>query len=97
MLKAASERMAINMPIQGTAADLMKIAMIKIYKDLPKISSQTKMLLQVHDEIILEVPNKDIKKVAKFIKKTMENVYKLSVPLIADIEIGNNWNNLKYI
>ena len=97
MLKAASERMAINMPIQGTAADLMKIAMIKIYRDLPKISSQTKMLLQVHDEIILEVPNKDIKKVAKFIKKTMENVYKLSVPLIADIEIGNNWNNLKYI
>ena len=95
MLRASAERMAINMPIQGTAADLMKIAMIKIYKNLPKISSQTKLLLQVHDEIVLEVPHKDLKKVAKFIKKTMENVSKLSVPLIANVEVGNNWNNLK--
>ena len=97
MLKAAAERMAINMPIQGTAADLMKIAMIKVYKDLSKVSPKTKILLQVHDEIVLEVPDKDLKKVIKFIKESMENVYKLSVPLITDIEIGNNWNNLKSI
>ena len=97
MLKAAAERMAINMPIQGTAADLMKIAMIKIYKDLPKISSETKLLLQVHDEIVLEVPNKDLAKVIEFIKEAMENTYKLSIPLLVDVEVGDNWNNLKSI
>jgi DNA polymerase-1 len=94
MLKAAAERMAINMPLQGTAADLMKIAMIKVYKDLPKISSKTNILLQVHDELILEVPNKDLDKVAKYIKTTMENVHKLEIPLIVDIEVGKNWGGL---
>ncbi len=94
MIKAAAERMAINMPIQGTAADIMKIAMIKINEDLPKISSKTKILLQVHDELILEVPNKDLDKVAKYVKRTMENVHKLPIPLIADLEVGNNWGEL---
>lgn len=90
-LKAAAERMAINMPIQGTAADLLKLAMIKLHAGLPKISTGSKMLLQVHDELVLEVPNKDLKKVAKFVKETMENIYTLSVPLVVDIEIGKNW------
>lgn len=95
MLRAAAERMAINMPIQGTAADLMKLAMIKIKADLPKISSKTKIVLQVHDELVLEVPKKDLKKVAKFTKTTMEKIYKLSVPLVVDLEIGKNWGNLE--
>ncbi len=94
MLKAAAERMAINMPLQGTAADLMKIAMIKVCKNLSKISFKTKILLQVHDELILEVPNKDLDKVAKYIKTTMESVHKLPIPLIVDLEIGNNWGEL---
>ncbi len=90
-LKAAAERMAINMPIQGTAADLLKLAMIKLHSNLPKISIGSKMLLQVHDELVFEVPNKDLEKVAKFVKDTMENIYTLSVPLVVDLEIGQNW------
>ena len=95
MLKAQAERMAINMPIQGTAADLMKLAMIKIYQDLPKIDAKSKIVLQVHDELVLEVPKNSIKKVAKFVKTTMEDIYKLSVPLVVDIEVGRTWGNLE--
>ncbi len=87
----AAQRAAINMPIQGTAADILKAAMIEINKKLSTISQETKLLLQVHDELVLEVPDKDIKKVAKFIKTIMENVYKLEVPIIVDIESGDNW------
>lgn len=97
MLRAAAERMAINMPLQGTAADLMKLAMIKIQAGLPKISPKAKMVLQVHDELVLEVPKSDLKVVAKFVKNTMENVYKLSVPLVVDIEVGPNWYKLEKI
>lgn len=95
MLKAAAERMAINMPLQGTAADLMKLAMIKIAETLPKIEPKAKIVLQVHDELVLEVPKASVKQVAKFIKTTMENVHKLSVPLIVDIEVGRTWGNLE--
>ncbi|MDP2812815.1 MAG: DNA polymerase, partial [bacterium] len=95
MLRAAAERMAINMPIQGTAADLLKLAMIKISQGLPKISPQSKMVLQVHDELVLEVPQDDLKKVAEFVKNTMENIYKLPVPLTVDIESGKNWGQLE--
>lgn len=95
MLRAAAERMAVNMPLQGTAADLMKMAMISIYQQLPKVSKDTKMVLQVHDELVLEVPQKDLEKVAKFTKDAMENIHKLSVPLVVDIETGKNWGQLK--
>ena len=95
MLRAAAERMAINMPVQGTAADLMKLAMINLYRDLPKISKNSKIVLQVHDELVLEVPKKDLKKVAKLVKKSMESVYKLAVPLTVDLETGDNWGELK--
>jgi len=95
MLRAAAERMAINMPLQGTAADLMKLAMIKIHQGLPKVSAQSKIVLQVHDELVLEVPKNDVKKVAKFVKAAMENIHKLPVPLIADVEIGKNWGELE--
>lgn len=95
MFRASAERMAINMPVQGTAADLIKLAMISIHRDLPKISSGSKIVLQVHDELVLEVPEKDLDKVAQFVKKTMESVYKLPVPLNVDLEIGHNWGELK--
>jgi len=97
MLVAAAERMAVNMPLQGTAADLMKIAMIKIHQDLPKISPQTKMLLQVHDELVLETPAKDLSKVSVFVKNIMEQIYQLAVPLRVDTEAGPNWGELKKI
>ncbi|MBT6691692.1 DNA polymerase I [Candidatus Parcubacteria bacterium] len=95
MLRAAAERMAINMPVQGTSADLMKLAMIRIHRDLPKISKDTKMVLQVHDELVLEVPKTELKKVAKFVKQAMETIHKLPIPLTVDLEVGNNWGKLE--
>lgn len=97
MLVAAAERMAINMPLQGTAADLIKLAMIKLHADLPKVCPEAKILLQVHDELVLEAPIKDTQKVAEFAKKTMEEIYKLPVPLKVDMEAGPNWNELQKI
>ncbi len=95
-IAASAERMAINMPIQGAAADLIKMAMIKIHDKLPKISSKTKMVLQVHDELIFEVPNKDLPKVSKFVKKEMENVdHQFKCPIKVEAEIGKNWGSLK--
>jgi DNA polymerase I len=95
MLRAAAERMAINMPVQGTAADLMKLAMINLHRDLPKVSPDTKIVLQVHDELVLEIPKNELKKVAEFVKQTMEVVHKLSVPLTVDVEVGDNWGKLE--
>jgi len=96
-IRAAAERMAINHPIQGTAADLMKLAMIEIYEELPKISPQTKMLLQVHDELVFEVPASEIETVGEFVKKAMEKVYKLRAPVDTSIEVGGSWGELKPI
>jgi len=94
-IRAGAERMAINHPIQGTAADLMKLAMIAVHQDLKKISPKTKMIIQIHDELVFEVPEKEIEAVAEFVKKTMEKVSKLKVPIETHIEIGNNWGELK--
>jgi DNA polymerase-1 len=94
-IAAAAERMAINMPIQGTAADLIKMAMIKIHDQLPQISPKSKMILQVHDELVFEVPEKEIEKVGTFVQKVMENVYKFQCPIKAEVESGANWGELK--
>ena len=93
-LVAQAERMAINMPLQGTAADIIKLAMIKISEQLDQVSAKTKLLLQVHDELVLEVPEADLNKVAKFVKTRMENVIELSVPLTADVKAGRNWADM---
>ncbi len=86
----AAERMAINMPIQGLAADIMKLAMIKVY-EVYKNNPDVKIILQVHDEIILEVKESLAKEVAQKVKMIMENAYKLSVPLIVDVKVGDSW------
>ena len=93
-VRSAAERMAINMPIQGTEADIMKMAMIAVAQGLSKISANSHLLLQVHDELVLEAPKKDVQKVAEFVKKTMETVAKLEVPIIVDIETGPNWGEM---
>ena len=90
-VRAGAERMAINMPIQGTAADLIKLAMIHIHQQLPKISPATKMILQVHDELVFEVPEKEVKKVAGFIESAMNSVYKLRAPIATEASAGPNW------
>ncbi|MBU1146671.1 DNA polymerase I [Patescibacteria group bacterium] len=96
-IAAEAERMAINMPVQGTAADIMKLAMIKIAVGLPKISSSSKMILQVHDELVFEVPDRDVKKVAEFVKETMAGAAKLKVPLASQIEVGKSWGKMEHL
>ncbi len=97
MIRAGAERMAVNMPIQGTAADLMKIAMIAVYQELKRKSPKTKMLLQVHDELVFEVPKDEIDKVAKIIDNKMEKIHQLCVPIKVDTEVGNNWDQMEKI
>ena len=94
-MRGFSERQSINAPIQGTAADIIKIAMIKIHKEIENQTLRAKMLLQVHDELVFEINEREIKKSISIIKSIMEtshNIYKtFKVPLIVDHGIGNNW------
>ncbi|MCX6785848.1 MAG: DNA polymerase I [Candidatus Komeilibacteria bacterium] len=94
-IRAGAERMAINAPIQGTAADLLKLAMIAIAADLPKISPSAKMLLTVHDELVLEAPKNEAEKISRFVKEKMENVYQLKVPIVVEVGFGKNWGECK--
>ncbi|MEI6266779.1 MAG: DNA polymerase I [bacterium] len=94
-VRGSAERMAANMPIQGTAADLIKLAMIEIDKDLTTFSPKTRLLLTVHDELVFEIPEDEVQKVQDFVKKKMENVVKLDVPVVVDIGVGDNWGEAK--
>lgn len=90
-IRQLAERMAFNTVIQGTAADIIKKAMIRIYNALPKISNKTRMLLQVHDELVFEVPINDVEAVKKIVIATMEGIEEISVPLIASAGVGESW------
>ncbi|SDB39170.1 DNA polymerase I [Streptococcus henryi] len=90
-----AERTAINSPIQGSAADILKIAMINLDKALTEGNYKTKMLLQVHDEIVLEVPNAELEAIQALVKEIMESAIELSVPLVADESIGQTWYEAK--
>jgi DNA polymerase-1 len=89
-----AERTAVNTPLQGTAADLIKVAMIQIPQALGKMHLDAKMLLQVHDELLFEVPPKELEIVVEYVTKIMEGVYELRVPLKVDIKTGQNWANV---
>ncbi len=91
-IRSEAERMAVNTPIQGTAADLIKKAMIEIHHRLKKDGSNAKMLLQVHDELVLEVPEEEVDYLVPMVRETMEGVYPLRVPLKVDINKGLNWD-----
>ena len=93
-LKNREEREAINAPIQGTAADIMKIAMLKIPSALKNAGLSAKMLLQVHDELVLEVPKKEIAETAKVVQETMSNAYPMSIPLETEARAGENWGEM---
>ncbi|MFH1784107.1 MAG: DNA polymerase I [bacterium] len=90
-----AERMAINTPVQGTSADIIKVAMIRIYENLQKMKFEAKMLLQIHDELIFELPIKEMKNLKKMVQYEMENAVKLDVPVVVDVKIGNNWRDLE--
>ena len=91
VVRGAAERNAVNAPIQGSAADIIKIAMINIYNLLKDNKLKTKMLLQVHDELIFDVPKNELDFVKPLIKKTMEAAYQFAVPLVVDLGVGKNW------
>lgn len=91
-LKSAAERAAINFPIQGSAADMIKIAMIQIYQDFIKFKFKSKIILQVHDEIVIDLYSNEENDVKEVIKSNMENAMKLGeVPIVVEVGIGNNW------
>ncbi|MCR4408296.1 MAG: DNA polymerase I [Anaerolineae bacterium] len=89
--RAAAERMAINTPIQGTAADIIKIAMVRLHRALHERGLQAGMILQVHDELVLEVPEDEVKTVAPLVRQIMEGAYQLDAPLKVDMALGKNW------
>lgn len=89
-----AEREAINMPIQGTAADIMKIAMINVHRELPAQGLRGRVILQVHDELVLEVPENELEQTAQLVRRIMESAYTLSVPLKVDASAGINWYEL---
>lgn len=96
-MRQREEREAINAPIQGTAADIMKIAMLKIPGALKLAGLQGQMLLQVHDEIVLECPQSELEKTAQVVQKTMEEAYPLSIPLSTEARAGKSWGAMKLI
>lgn len=93
--RSFAERTAINTPIQGTAADIIKIAMLKVAKKLKEAGVKSRVLLQVHDELVLEVPKEEKDQVAEIVKTTMEQAVPLEVPLVADVATGENWAKAK--
>jgi len=90
-----AERVAINAPIQGTASDIIKLAMVKLYDIMKKDRVKGRLLLQVHDELILECPEKEVAALKKTVKETMENIVKLKVPVKVDVNSGDNWCECK--
>lgn len=95
MIRSSGERMALNTPIQGTAADILKKAMVEIYDEFNKRGLKSKMLIQVHDELVFNVLNDELEEVSSIVRDIMENTIQLSVPLKVDIEYGDNWYEAK--
>jgi DNA polymerase-1 len=94
-VRSFGERAAINTPIQGTAADIIKLAMVHIQAALQRQNLKTLMILQVHDELIFDVPAEEVSTVASLVKSEMENVLPLNVPLTVDLKLGHNWYEMK--
>jgi DNA polymerase I len=93
MVREAAERVAVNTPVQGTAADIIKIAMITIHNEIGRAWPSARMLLQVHDELVFEVPVQDGEAFAEWAKEKMASACQLCVPLKVDAGIGNNWSS----
>ena len=95
MIRQLGERLAMNSPIQGSAADIIKLAMVRVYKRLKRDFPDSKLILQVHDELILSVPLKDREAVKEVLRESMEEAISLSVRLVADVNEGYSWYDLK--
>jgi DNA polymerase-1 len=95
MLRNFGERVARNMPIQGTAADIIKIAMIKVYERMQKENLKAQLIMQVHDELIVEAPENEAEEVCRIVREEMENATKMNVKLTADVHSGKSWYDAK--
>jgi len=93
-LRGFAERTAVNTPLQGTAADLLKIAMLRLDQEIRQRGLETKMLLQVHDELVLEAPHSEVETMKSLVKQCMEGAHALSVPLDVDVKVGANWRDM---
>ena len=94
-VREAAERMAINMPVQGTSADIIKVAMVNLYQEMQKRLLKSEMLLQVHDELLFEVPTEEMEEMCQLVPQMMSTALDISVPLKVDIKSGQNWGELK--
>jgi DNA polymerase I len=94
-MRGFAERTATNTPLQGTAADLIKLAMIRLQDELRERRLKSRMTLQVHDELVFEVPLDEVDTMRKLVCDKMENVYELKVPIVADVGVGKNWRDLE--
>ena len=94
-IRKAAEREAINMPIQGTASDIVKIAMLHVQEEFKREKLKARLLMQVHDELLVEAPTGETERVVEILKQEMETAVKLDVPLVADVGVGDNWMDAK--
>lgn len=95
MMRQFGERAAMNMPLQGTSADIIKIAMVNVERALVAANLQSRLIIQVHDELVIEAPENEVEQATQILKYEMENAVKLNVPLTVDVNIGNNWYDAK--
>ncbi|MBI3644820.1 MAG: DNA polymerase I, partial [Acidobacteriales bacterium] len=89
-----AERTAVNTPLQGTAADLIKLAMIRIDEEIGKRGMKSRMTLQVHDELLFDVPKSEVDAMKRLVREQMENAHTLEVPLVVELGIGPNWRDM---
>ena len=94
-VRESAERMAINMPVQGTSADIIKVAMLNLYREMEKRKLQSRMLLQVHDELVFEVPDEEMDTMRRLVTEIMDSAVELTVPLKVDTKAGRNWGEMK--
>ena len=94
-VREAAERMAINMPVQGTSADIIKKAMVNLHREMLQRKLKSKMLLQVHDELVFEVPENEMAEMRQLVPEMMVNAIKLSIPLKVDVKTGRNWGEME--
>ena len=95
MVRQLGERLAMNSPIQGSAADIIKLAMLKVYKELKEKYPESRLILQVHDELIIETPDSETETIKELLVRNMENAMSLSVKLAAEVNTGHTWYDLK--
>lgn len=94
-VREAAERMAINMPVQGTSADIIKVAMINLQREMDRDALKSKMILQIHDELLFEVPPEELDRVASLTARTMSQAMELSIPLKVEVKVGRNWGDME--